>query len=279
VPAAPLRALHEVRRLLAEQFPDARPLAERDAARLARPVPTNLPALDRALPHGGLPRGKLTAWAPAGGAAAVLRSACRAAAAGGERAAWVDATQTLTYGWAGAGARRGGGRRAAGARAPAGAPTGDSAGDPADALPLVVHPRDRLSALRCAELVLRSGAFALVVLEMPPGAEPVGTETVRLTRATRDGGAALVVLTERGSMAALRVTSRLMPHGVRWQRGPFGPAAPAEVRVEVRARALGWNARAEVRLAVAGYDVRDALDPDAPDRRGADRARAGSGSA
>jgi hypothetical protein len=42
------------------------------------------------------------------------------------------------------------------------------------------------------------------------------------------------------------------------------------VRAEVRVRALGWNARAELTLAVAGFDVRDALEP-GPDRRGAGR--------
>ena len=41
---------------------------------------------------------------------------------------------------------------------------------------------------RSAEELLRSGGFALVVLA---GAEPRGAETVRLTRATRDGGSAL----------------------------------------------------------------------------------------
>ncbi len=246
MPVAPLRAIQDVRRLLAEQFPDARPLVERDAERLARPVSTNVPALDRALPGGGLPRGKLTAWAPAAGAATLLRSACRAVLAGGERAAWIDGTETLTYGWG---------------------PSRDGAAG--DALPLVVQPNDRMNALRCAELVLRSGAFALVVLEMAAGSEPAGTETVRLTRATRDGGSALVVLTERGSMAALRITSRLLPSAVRWQRGPFGAAAPVEVRAEVRARALGWNEWAEVTLAVAAYDLRDALDPRPADRRGA----------
>ncbi len=255
MPVAPLRAIQDVRRLLAEQFPDARPLIERDAGRLARPVATNIPALDRALPGGGLPRGKLTAWAPAAGAATVLRSACRAAIAGGERAAWIDGTETLTYGWGW---------------------TDVDGADGGAALPLLVQPNDRMNALRCAEFVLRSGAFALVVLEMAAGSEPAGTETVRLTRATRDGGAALVALTERGSMAALRITSRLIPHGVRWQRGPFGAAALMEVRAEIRARALGWNERAEVTLAVAAYDVRDALDPRPADRRGSAREPRGS---
>lgn len=245
--SAQVAALREVRQLLAERFPDARPLVERDAARIAAPVATGVSMLDDALPHGGLPRGKLTAWMPAAGAAAVLRSACRAVLAQGERAAWIDGSRTFTFGWAAHG-------------------SAVSAGDAAQ--PLIVLPRDRLDALRCTELLLRSGAFALVVLDLPPGSEAIGTETVRLTRAAREGGAAFVALTERAAMAAVRVASRLTAHGVRWRHGPFGPAAAVEVRTEVRVRALGWNARAVVQLPVATYDVRDALDPHVPDRRG-----------
>jgi hypothetical protein len=256
--AGAVRNVRALQALLAERYPDARPLVERDAHRALPPVATGLDALDAAIPGGGLPRGKLTAWAPEGGAAAVLRSACRRVLAAGERAAWVDATRLLTAGW-----------------------TPGNEPDAAAALPLLVHPRDRTDALRCAECVLGSGAFALVVLEPPAGAEPIGTETVRLARAARDGGAALVVLTERTSMAALRVAARLDVRGVRWRHGPFGPAAPVTVRADVQVRALGWYARAHVTLAVAGYDLRDALEP-GPDRRGADRPgtdRSGAGRA
>ncbi len=224
-----------LRQLIADRFPNAKPLAERDANRLAHAVATGLTSLDRALPHGGFPRGKLTVWAPAGGAAAVLRSACRGVTAAGERAAWVDASGTLTFGWT-------------------------------DGAPLVVHAADRTSALRCAEVLLKSGAFAMVVLD---GAEPVGTETVRLVGAVRDGGGAFVVLTERGSMAALRIASSFKPDSVRWRPGPFGdPAAPVDVQAEVRVRALGWNSRAKVLFRVMRYDLRDALVPGAADRRG-----------
>lgn len=249
--SAQLRAL---RQLIAERFPDAAPLAERDAHRLASAVSTGIPELDRAFPGHGLPRGKLTAWAPEGGAAAVLRAACRAVIASGERAAWVDGPRTAMAGWTGASA--------------------DSPEIPwrewSEGMPLVIHPSDRVSALRCAELLLKSGAFALVVLDvlgMAPRAEPMGTETVRLARATREGGGAFVVLTPSGSMAALRVAAKLDPHGVRWRRGPWGePALPAEARIEVRARALGWNAVARIVLPVAPYDVRCALEA-GPDRR------------
>jgi hypothetical protein len=255
-PAGAVRNVRALQALLAERYPEARPLVERDASRALAPVATGVGALDRAFPGGGLPRGKLTAWAPTGGAAAVLRSACRLVLAGGERAAWIDATRLLTAGWTPEDVADG---------------SGDgSIGGATVALPLLVLPRDRTDALRCAECVLGSGAFALVVLEPPCGGEPIGTETVRLARAARDGGAALVVLTERTSMAALRVAARLDVRGVRWRHGPFGPAAPVTVRADVRVRALGWHARADVTLAVAGYDLRDALEP-GPDRRGADR--------
>jgi hypothetical protein len=154
--------------------------------------------------------------------------------------------------------------------------------------PLVVHPPDRLSALRGAELLLRSGAFGLVVLE---GADALGAEVVRLTRAARDGGGAFVALTASTSMAALRVTSRLVTHGttraaregrgagdegqpdgLSWQSDPFGdPASFRTVRAEVRARSLGWNAKATLRFRVAPYELRCAVEPGV-DRRGASRA-------
>ena len=261
--------LRALRRLLAEQYPDAQPLVERDrvngaegvaprAGRFALPLSTGIGALDAVFPGGGLPRGKLTAWAPEGGAASLLRSACRAVLAAGERAAWVDATATRSAAWMAAWGASGGSRGVLHVPPPA----------TPELIPLLVQARTRLDALRCAEYLLRSAAFALVVVDPPPGEPPQGTETVRLTRSARDGGAALVVLTERGSMAALRVASRLLLRGVRWRHGPFGPAAPVAVRAEVRARALGWHARVEVPLTVAAYDIRDALEP-GRDRRGA----------
>lgn len=250
-----VRDLPSLKRYLEEHYPDARPLADRDAARVAAPVSTGIAALDNALPGGGLPRGKITAWAP-DGATAVLRSACRAAIAAGERAAWVDATDTRTAAWTGVWSPY------PEFTALAGPP------DPDAPMPLLVLSDDRTSALRCADCLLRSAAFALVVLEPPPGEGPQGTETVRLMHAARDGGAAFVVVTERGSMAALRVATRLDVRGVRWRHGPFGPAAPVAARAEVQVRALGWHARVTVPVPVAGYDIRDALEP-ARDRRGA----------
>ena len=58
--AAPLRSTDALRQLLTERFPDARPLVERDAERLARPIASGIGVLDAALPGGGFPRGKLS---------------------------------------------------------------------------------------------------------------------------------------------------------------------------------------------------------------------------
>lgn len=130
-------------------------------------------------------------------------------------------------------------------------------------------PMRRLNALRCAEVVLRSGGFALVVLA---GAPPERAEAVRLTRAAREGGSALVVLTAGAAMASLRVMSRLLPHGYRWARGPFAdPAAPIEATIQLHVRTLGWNREAKVVLPVTPYELRLSLDPALSDRRGTDR--------
>lgn len=230
-----------LRQLLEQRFPDALPLTHRVGARAVSPVETGLNVIDNILPSGGLPRTKLTAWAPYGGARAVLRAASYAAIRAGERAAWIDADGTVGPDW-----RDG---------------------------PLLLRPEGaqasvrRTNALRTAEVLLRSGGFALVVLA---GAEPEGRETVRLTRAVREGGGAFVLIARSASMASLRITSRLIPHGVRWQHGPFAdPAAAVDVRIEVRVRSLGWNVRAEVVLPVSRYELRLSVDPSLADRRGA----------
>jgi hypothetical protein len=226
-----------LRQLLEQQFPDATPLT--GVRRSTRAMSTGLESIDRVLPGEGLPRGKLTVWTPDGGATAVLRAACQSAISLGERAVWIDATWTCGPDWQDG--------------------------------PLLIRPSapHRINALTCAEVLLRSGGFALVVMA---GAESEGPETVRLTRAAREGGAAFVALVRGGSMASLRIASRILPESYRWQSGPFRePAQPLEATVEVRARALGWNARTRVTLPVMPYDLRLSLDPRLPDRRGVDR--------
>src|SRR5919202_4498208 len=223
-----------LRQLLEQHFPDAAPLAHRAAEQVA----TGIAPLDAALPGGGLPRGRLSVWAPQGGATAILRAACLGTVAGGERAAWVDGDHTV-----------------AGAFWVEG--------------PLLVRPKTRRHTLRASEELLRCGGFALVVLA---GIEPLGTETVRLTRAAREGGSALVALTTRVALSSLRLASRILPHSYRWRRTPFGdPAEAQEVVVRVRARAPGWNASAEFINQVTRHELRLSLEPELADRRGVSR--------
>ena len=142
-------------------------------------------ALDQVLPYGGLPRGRLSAWAPYGGSTArfsappVTPSSPTASARHGS---------TPTTPWP--------------------ARSGASG-------PYLVRPTSRLHALRAAEELLRSGGFSLLVLA---GTEPQGTEPVRLTRAAREGGTALSPSARRrrwracGSRPACSITAGAAHH-------------------------------------------------------------------
>jgi hypothetical protein len=225
-------AVGQLRETLAERFPDAQPLVYRTAAA----VSTGVEALDRLLPNTGFPRGQLTAWQPGGGATAVLRAACVSTIGRGERAAWVDAGgQVLGDDW----------------------PDG----------PLLIRPTGMSEALECAEELARCGGFGLVVVGRGPGEVPV-----RLGRAVREGGGALVVVSPDLSQARLRIESRLAAEDWHWRQGPFGePSEIESAMVEVSARTLGWSGRTRFRMPVLTYRSRLALDPLLVDRRGAPR--------
>lgn len=221
----------DLRHLIEERFPDATPVTHRTA----EPVATGIPELDRILPGAGFPRGRLVVWNPRGGATAVLRSACHTTVASGERAVWIDTMGTI-------------------------------AGEFWQEGPILFRPQNRKNALRGAEELLRCGGFALVVLA---GAEPHGKETVRLSRAAREGGGAFVTLTSHASMASLRMTSRILGESYRWRKTPFGePADVQEVRLRVKAWSLGWNRETEFAVPVVPYDLRMALERGVVDRRG-----------
>jgi hypothetical protein len=199
-------------------------------------VATGIGALDKVLPNGGLPRGRLSVWAPQGGATAILRAACHSIVAGGERSAWIDGDNTV-----------------------AGAFWGEG--------PYLIRPKSRVHALRAAEELLRSGGFSLMVIA---GAEPQGTEMVRLTRSAREGGTALIAMGTSASMASLRLTSKLVRY--RWRRTPFGdPAEAQDATVRVSARAVGWNAHVEFPLPVTHHELRLSLESELADRRGLPR--------
>jgi hypothetical protein len=93
---------------------------------------------------------------------------------------------------------------------------------------------------------------------------------VRLTRAAREGGTALVCIGDNAAMASLRMTSHLVRY--RWRRTPFGdPADVQDVTVEVHARAVGWNAHTDFPLPVMHHELRLSLESALADRRGLPR--------
>ena len=116
----------------------------------------------------------------------MLRAACRCTVAKSERAVWIDTAGTVVGAfW--------------------------------DEGPFLIQPKSRKDALKGAEELLQCGGFALVVLD---GTEPEGTETVRLTRAVREGGGAFVAIT---------------PHPVAGQAAPGVEDPAAQLPVASRA--------------------------------------------
>lgn len=233
--ALPAEAL-ELRRELERRFPDAQPVRSGTTGAVA----TGIGALDTALPAGGLPRGRVTLWRPGGGTTAVLRSACEAVVAGGERAAWVDGAGVV-------------------------------AGAYWDEGPLLFRPDDPTNAAACTEELLRSGGFALVVLT-GGGAGLGDGEGVRLGRVAREGGAAFVAVAGGAPVSHLRVRTAFDPDGFRWREGLFGePAVLESVMVRARLESMGLDRRIRFRLGVEHHDVRLSLEPRLVDRRGVRR--------
>lgn len=228
--------LAALRALIEERFPDALPVAH--TQRTVRPAATGIPELDHALPGGGFPLGRLSVCEPLGGATSILRAACHATLAAGNRAAWVDGAGTTT-----------------------GAFWSDG--------PLLVRPRGAKQAIAAADLLLRCGGFRLVVLAVGKPAELASADCVRLGRAVHEGGGAFVALASRATMAALRLAVRVAPESYRWHHDPFGgPAEAHEVRLHAEVRSLGWNRRAQFTLPVESHELRLSLEPRLADRRG-----------
>ena len=286
---------------------DALRALERELAEVLAPsrpgspgIATGLAALDRAL-QGGLPRGRLTevAGAPGAGTTSLVRHLVASATGAGLPVAFVDATRTLApRDWAFGGPGAAAGR--AGARA--GTPPGAHA-DARDTL-WVVRPADPAKGAWCADVLLRSGAFALVVVDGAPTlARPVA---VRLTRLAKEADAALLVVgdgerppTLLGGALRLRVTpaGRLSaategPEPSR-PRSPWGRAARARGEAAVPRRAAGERSRRRFVVAVEKGGTRQTVEvecavgvarrlcthPEVPDRRGAQRARGARGTA
>ncbi len=129
------------------------------------PWETGIAALDRAL-GGGIPRGRITevVGALGVGKTALLRQVAARVLQTGGWVAWIDAQRTLAAApWAGMGDRL-----------------------------VVIRPHDHKRSAWCADLLLRSGVFALVVLDGAPALSRV--HGVRLAQLARERDAACVVL-------------------------------------------------------------------------------------
>jgi len=182
-------------------------------------VSTGIEALDALLPDRGLPRGRAIEWTGSRscGKTAVLGATLRRFRAEGESAALIDASRTL-YAPDWVDLKRGEGRF------------------------WVVRPRRAEEAVWCADLLLRSGAFGIVVLDVSEGAAALRRgASVRLQRLAEEAGSVFVTLGEV-PVAALRL--RFRPGRIQPVRDvPFGPFLPSVRLVWIR---VGKGGTAEV---------------------------------
>jgi recombination protein RecA len=232
-------------------------------------LPTGVGALDAVLLGGGLPRGRLTEIAgPTGsGKTTLARAIVESTVAAHGWVAYVDAQCTLdARDWV---------------------HLGDEEGV------WIIRPKDGSRAPWCADVLLRSGAFALVVLD---GAPMLTKSTaVRLTRLARESNAALVLLGDRtGAASQLGGAVRLRleratpssrrsrshsplptPHPPPVRGGEWGVGSESTTRtITVRVEKGGTLRTVEVRCAI-GVARRLCTHPEVPDRRGVARGPAG----
>jgi len=234
-----------------------------EALRAALPAPpppvegmsTGIAALDAALAGGGLPRGRLTEVIGATGKLTLLRHIVDAAVARGEWVAYVDASRTLApRDWA----------------------------HLADAPGVwMLRPTDASRAAWCADVLLRSSAFSLVVLDSAP---PISRAiAVRLTGLARESHAAFVVVASTDG-TRLSGATRLRVHR---RRQRLRIAVEKGAKVATPGMSVLGGSRNQSRLqhvvevsCASGVARRLCTHPEIPDRRGAARAtssRAGKG--
>ena len=205
------------------------------------PLPTGIAELDALLVGRGIPRGRLTeiTGASGSGRTSMLRTLVTAAARGGRWVAYIDATRTLApRDWAHVGSER---------------------------APLwIVRPTNATRAPWCADLLLRSGAFALVVMDGAPQLSRV--LAVRLTRLARDVGAAFIATGEHGGDATgSSVRIRLAARDP--ARAAAGSGARAERTTTITLEKGGKRRTIEVSYGRA-VARRLCAHPEVPDRRG-----------
>ena len=194
-------------------------------------LPTGIPGLDARLIAGGLPRGRLSelVGVAGSGVTTILRRLVARAIAEGASVAVVDASRTLDpRDWTAAPIAR----AAAGTRG-AGGVHAWGAIDHAAQL-VVVRPARAVRGAWCADVLLRSGAFALVVLDGAPAMSRA--VSVRLMGLARDRNAALLVSGTPGRATQLGGAVRLRVR--REASRPVNPRFPA-LHARAARRAMG----------------------------------------
>ncbi len=215
-----------------------------EAPAAAEFLSTGIAALDAVL-RGGIPRSRITEiTGPLGaGKTTLVRQLVATTIASGTGVAYIDATRTL---------------------------------DPADWASLdtgwlrVVRPSDPARAVWSADVLLRSGAFALVVLDDPP---PLSRETaMRLAALAREKAAALVVLDETSRLrVGVNVRMEVRKRGGRWGSDRARHLQPASTSVsDVTLQRGGARESIEVSHVVV-VPNRLHTHPEVPDRRGVAR--------
>lgn len=200
-------------------------------------LPTGLDALDQALASGGLPRGRLSEIVGATGKLSLLRPIVAATAQRDEWVAYIDASRTLApRDWAGIGNLT------------------------------VVRPRDATQGAWCADVLLRSAAFSLVVLDSAPAISRA--IAVRLMGLARESNAALVIV---GSASASKLGGAVRLHTHR-RRQRLRIAIEKGGLVSGESRESRLQKVVEVRCADGRMARRLCAHPEVPDRRGAARA-------
>jgi hypothetical protein len=230
-------------------------------APIAPTIPTGIAALDALLHGGGLPRGRLTEIVGANGSGktTLARATVEATVAAHGWVAYIDAQRTLdARDWVHLGEAEG---------------------------VWMIRPHDATRAAWCADVLLRSGAFALVVLDAAPALTK--SVAVRLTRLARDGNAALMVLGDRAGAvtqlggAVRLVVERRAPgnrrsarHDTQQRDTSSGGGEDTTRTIAVRVEKGGTFRTVEVSCAIA-VARRLCAHPEVPDRRGVARGPAG----
>jgi recombination protein RecA len=213
-------------------------------APVAPALPTGIATLDQVLLGGGLPRGRLTeiVGGTGSGKTTLARAIVEATVDAHGWVAYIDAQRTL---------------------------------DPRDWVHLgdaegvwMIRPHDATRAAWCADVLLRSSAFALVILD---GAPALSKEVaVRLTRLSRESNAAFVLLGDRaGGATQLGGAVRLIVE----RRRPKDRKTETHT-IGVRVEKGGTLRTVEVSCAIA-VARRLCAHPEVPDRRGVARGPVG----